>query len=126
MRAILDAADDRFVVLFALGAFAGLRLGEGAGVQVGDVDFLHRSLRVRRQVQRAGQGTVEVRPPKYRSERVVYLPDELLAQFALHIQRSVSDEPDAWLFAPAGGNPPRQNTVGHQWREPAGERESAA
>lgn len=46
VRAILDAADDRFVVLFALGAFAGLRLGEAAGVQVGDIDFLHRSLRV--------------------------------------------------------------------------------
>lgn len=116
VRAILDAADDRFPVLFALGAFAGLRLGEAAGVQVGDIDFLHRSLRVRRQVQRAGRGAVEVRPPKYRSERVVYLPDELLAQLALHIQRRGSDEPDAWLFAPAGGDPPHQNTVGHQWR----------
>ncbi len=59
---------------------------------------------------------MEVRPPKYRSERVVYLPDELLAQLALHIQRRGSDEPDAWLFAPAGGDPPHQNTVGHQWR----------
>jgi integrase len=116
VRAILDGADDRFASLFALAAFAGLRLGEAAAVQVGDIDFLHRSLRVRRQVQRAGGGAVEIRPPKYRSERVVYLPDELLAQLALHIQRHVSDEPEAWLFARAGEEPPHQNTVGHQWR----------
>ena len=56
-----------------LAAFAGLRLGEAAAVQVGDIDFLHRSLRVRRQVQRAGGGAVEIRAPKYRSERVVFL-----------------------------------------------------
>jgi integrase len=116
VRAILDAADDRFAALFALAAFAGLRLGEAAAVQVGDIDFLHRSLRVRRQVQRAGRGAVEIRPPKYRSERVVYLPDELLAHLALHIQRHAGDDPDSWLFAGDSVDPPHQNTVGHQWR----------
>lgn len=116
VHAILNAADERFVALFALGAFAGLRLGEAAAIQVGDVDFLHRSLRVRRQVQRAGGGTVEIRPPKYRSERVVFLPDELLAQLALHIQRYGCDDPDTWLFAAEHADPPHQNTVGHQWR----------
>ncbi|MCU1624877.1 MAG: phage integrase family protein [Frankiales bacterium] len=116
VRAILDAADTRFVALFALAAFAGLRLGEAAAVQVGDIDFLHCSLRVRRQVQRAGGGEVEIRPPKYRSERVVYLPDELLAQLALHIQRYACDLPEAWMFTGTGDDPPHQNTVGHQWR----------
>jgi integrase len=116
VRAVLDAADERFMTLFALAAFAGLRLGEAAAVQVGDIDFLHRSLRVRRQVQRAGGGAVEIRPPKYRSERVVYLPDELLAQLALHLQRHSLDNPDDWVFATPGGDPPHQNTVGHQWR----------
>ncbi len=36
--AILAAADDAYRPVFALAAFAGLRLGEVAGVQVGDVD----------------------------------------------------------------------------------------
>ena len=44
-------------------AFAGLRLGEAAGVQVGDIDFLRRTLDKRRQVQRAGVGTVESARP---------------------------------------------------------------
>ena len=39
---------------------------------------LRRALSVRRRVQRAGGGKVEIRPPKYGSERTVYLPDELI------------------------------------------------
>lgn len=55
----------------AVAAFAGLRLGEAATLQAGDFDFLRRTLRVTRQVQRAGGGEVEIRPPKYGSERTV-------------------------------------------------------
>jgi len=48
---ILGGADDDFRGFVALCAFAGLRLGEAAGVQVGDVDFLRRQLAVSRQLQ---------------------------------------------------------------------------
>ena len=43
----------------ALCAFAGLRRGEALGVQVGDIDFLARTLRVTRQLQRAKPADVE-------------------------------------------------------------------
>ena len=46
---LLEAADDLFVGFIAVCAFAGLRLGEAAGRQVGDVDFLCRQPYVRRQ-----------------------------------------------------------------------------
>jgi integrase len=85
--ALLEAADDDFAPFIALCAFAGLRLGEAAGVQVGDVDFLRRTLRVERQVQRAGAASVEVRAPKYGSERTVYLPDALLSMLSQLIAR---------------------------------------
>ena len=42
-----------FTAFVALCAFAGLRRGEALGVQVGDIDFLARTLRVKRQIQRA-------------------------------------------------------------------------
>ena len=42
-----------FTAFVALCAFAGLRRGEALGVQVGDIDFLARTLRVTRQIQRA-------------------------------------------------------------------------
>lgn len=61
---VLRAADEHYVPLFSLCAFGGLRLGEAAGVQLGDINFLQRTLHVERQVQRAGAGAVEICPPK--------------------------------------------------------------
>lgn len=89
---LMAVADERFQPFIALCTFAGLRLGEAAGVQLGDVDFLRKSLRVSRQVQRVNGGAIDVRPPKYGSERVVYLADSLV-------------------------NAPHQNTVGYWWRK---------
>ena len=48
-----------FTAYVALCAFAGLRRGEALGVQVGDIDFLGRKLRVTRQLQRAKSADVE-------------------------------------------------------------------
>jgi integrase len=48
-----------FTAYVALCAFAGLRRGEALGVQVGDIDFLGRTLRVTRQLQRAKAADVD-------------------------------------------------------------------
>jgi integrase len=118
VAAVLRAADDRFAALVALCAFAGLRLGEAAALQVGDVNFLGRTLDVRRQVQRAGGTAVEIRAPKYNSERTVYLPEQLVQLLARHVERHCTGgAPSCWMFH--GGDPtlpPHQNTVGHAWR----------
>jgi integrase len=97
---LLAAADEDFAPLVALCAFAGLRLAEASSVQVGDIDFLRRTLRITRQVQRAGAGTgPEIRAPKYNSERTVYLPDGLLVILSGQIaRRGIAGQPDAWLF----------------------------
>lgn len=57
---------DHFHAFGALCAFAGLRLGEAADVQLGDLDFLRRTLSIQRQIQGPGQlqggrGLAEVR-----------------------------------------------------------------
>jgi integrase len=114
VRTIIDAADERFVAFIAVCAFAGLRLGEAAALKFDDVDFLRRQLRVRRQVQRAGAGKVEIRLPKYGSERDVPLPDELLAVLSRHVELGHRGD---WLFAGGEENPPHQNTIGYWWRK---------
>ncbi|SFO00793.1 Site-specific recombinase XerD [Geodermatophilus obscurus] len=111
---ILDAADPAFRPFVALCAFAGLRLGEAAGLQVADIDFLRRTLTVARQVQRAGRGQVEVRPPKYGSERVVFLAPGLVEMLAVHV--AAQNHEGGWMFTGEGDQPPHQNTVGHRWR----------
>jgi len=112
---ILAAADSDFVAFVALCAFAGLRLGEAAAVRLGDVDFLRRTLAVSRQVQRVNGGAVEIRAPKYGSERTVFLASELVKILARHVELLPLGE-DGWLFVGQGDQPPHQNTVGHRWR----------
>jgi integrase len=120
-----------FTAYVALCAFAGLRRGEALGVQVGDIDFLGRTLRVTRQLQRAkpsdietskslvkaaGGITVMVRAPKYESERTIYLPDELVTILSQHVrQHTPEGEPDRWLFD-EGGKPWHDNLADYRWR----------
>lgn len=136
---VLDAAEPEkrpksrpgFTAYVALCAFAGLRRGEALGVQIGDIDFLARTLRVTRQLQRAkpadiqadkdlvqaaGGITVMIRSPKYESERTIYLPDELIAILAEHVrQHTPSGESTRWLFD-EGCKPWNDNFADYRWR----------
>lgn len=105
-----------FRTYVALCAFAGLRLGEASGVQVGDVDFLRRTLTVSRQIQRDGKG-YRIAPPKYGSERVVSLPDELVVMLSEHVKTFTPDgDPDRWLFTLDDDGPLHDNAVTWRWR----------
>ncbi len=104
-----------FRAYVALCAFAGLRKGEAAAIQVGDIDFLRRQLTVSRQLQRDGSSYV-VRPPKYGSERVVYLPDDLVTILSEHVAAHLEDsEPSRWLFT-VGDEPMYDNAITWRWR----------
>jgi integrase len=72
---------------------------------------------VRRQVQRAGRGTVEIRHPKAGSERSVFIPERLAKMLEDQIDATGRT---AWIFADHGQDPPHQNTVGHWWRSTLG------
>ncbi|GED99706.1 hypothetical protein nbrc107696_01530 [Gordonia spumicola] len=116
-RLVDSSAVDQFGLFVQLCAFAGLRLGEAAGVQVGDVDFLRRQLTVSRQIQRDGNKP-RIAPPKYGSERTVYLPDDLVTAISEHVADWTPDGPaDRWLFADDAGDPWFDNRVGWRWRK---------
>ena len=104
-----------FTAYVALCAFAGLRKGEAAAVQVGDVDFLRRRLAVSRQLQREGNDYA-IRPPKYGSERVVYLPDDLVTILSEHVATHLGDaDPTRWLFT-VDDEPMYDNAITWRWR----------
>jgi len=111
--AILEVSDPYMRPMVALCAFAGLRLGEACGVQLEDVDFLRRQLKVTRQVQRRKGGGVETCPPKYGSERVVHLPDDVVTLLSRHIERSGTPR-EGWLMATVAGDALPPTTV-HAW-----------
>jgi integrase len=98
--AAIGAADPELAALIAVCAFAGLRLGEVSALKVSDVDFLRRELHVCRQVQwKAGDRQMDLRAPKYGSERVVSIPDGLVALLAEHVRRfAPGTDTHRWLF----------------------------
>lgn len=118
VAALFQCAEPRFQAFIAVAAFAGLRLGEAAALQVGDVDYLRKTMAATRQVQRAGGGEIEVRPPRYGSERVVFLADELVELLSRHVASHCPGKGSTrWMFEASPGAPPHQNTVGYWWRK---------
>lgn len=116
--AMMRAADAEFVAFVALAAFAGLRLGEAGALRVSDIDFMRKEVHVRRQVQRANGSTVEIRAPKYGSERTVYVSGRLIEILAEHVRLHCPGvDADRWLYPGHDGHPWHQNTVGYRWRK---------
>ena len=101
----------------ALCAFGGLRLGEAAGLRVSDINFMRREVHVRQQAQLVTGGGVDIRPPKYGSERTVYVPADLVQILSEHVRLHVpGDDPGRWMFPGDGDDPLHQNSAGYLWR----------
>jgi integrase len=115
VNAALQAAGD-FRGFVEVCVFAGLRLGEAAGLQLRDVNFLGRSITVARQVQGATNKTAHIVSPKYESERTVYVPDELVASLATHVKRQNVTDHDEQLFVTPLGRLWHRNNAAGEWR----------
>ncbi|MCW2551463.1 MAG: site-specific integrase [Mycobacterium sp.] len=96
---VIRAAAEAFAAFIAVSAFAGTRRGETSALRVSDVSFLRKELHVVRQVQWTDDGRMEIRPPKYGSERTIYIPDGLVRVLAEHVRlHAPGDDPDRYLF----------------------------
>lgn len=116
VAAALAASDEWFRPFVAVCAFAGLRLGEAAGLQLGDVDFLRRTVTVARQVQGSSSRTTSVEDPKAGSGRVVYVPEALTKTLAVHVAARGIAESGAFLFRRPTGELWNRNSAGTAWR----------
>ena len=87
-----------------------------APIRVPPSSWVPGRMTVSRQLQRDGS-TFVARLPKYGSERVVHLPDELMEMLRLHIERFLPEEPppDAWLFT-VGDGPRNRVTIAKGFR----------
>lgn len=106
IRRILAIADEPWHTLFALLAMTGLRAGEALGLQVGDIDFSHQTITIRRS---AWYGKAQT--PKTRgSETVLTLPAPLAVILKNHLA-TISTKPDTFLFVTKNNRPPSSNKV---------------
>ena len=93
-------------------------LGEAAAVQIGDINFLRKSLTVTRQVQRVNGGDDRRSGPRSTAPSASSIsPTSLVDLLAQHVAAFGDDGPQQWLFAGEGDDPPHQNTVGYWWRK---------
>lgn len=98
--AIRAAFVEQFRILPVFLAGTGLRIGELLGLQLGDVDFLRRTLRVER--QRRQDGTLG--PVKSKtSKRTVPIGKVVLDELALHL--TIYPANDRGLFPDVDGSP---------------------
>ncbi|WP_081821307.1 tyrosine-type recombinase/integrase [Rhodococcus sp. UNC23MFCrub1.1] len=115
---LVTNADPSFSAYIALCAFAGLRRGEAAALQPGDIDFLRKRISVNRQAIGISSGVVDVRAPKYGSERNVPVASGLLEILSEHLRlHAPGDDPSRWLFPGLGDNPLNGNMVFGRWRK---------
>lgn len=104
------AVPARYRALVVLLAGSGLRIGEGLGLDLPDIDFLRRTVRVNRQRLQNGR----LAPPKTsRSERTVPVGDVVIEELAAHLQQWPA-VPGA-LFTAGGGQPLRYGEWKRIW-----------
>ncbi|UOQ56041.1 site-specific integrase [Leucobacter allii] len=112
--AVMGAMPKYLRAFVAVCAFAGLRSGEAAAIRFEDFDFLGRKLHVVRQAQRGEGKGLEIRAPKYGSERTVYVPDDLLTIVNEHVTQVGISSKHHYLFF-VGQDPIGPNTVHAEW-----------
>jgi len=103
----------RAVVYVAAGL--GLRPGEVFGLEVADVDFLRRTVRVERQLDDRGQLVPLKTEASYRT---VPLPDVVAVELSRHLEHHRREGP---VFVGHDGQPVKRNTFSKAWRRAAGD-----
>lgn len=115
VHAVLEASGD-FRAFVEVCVFAGLRLGEAAGLQLGDVNFLARTITVSRQVQGATNKAAALVAPKYGSERTIYVPGGLTAALSAHVATEGISHTGEQLFRTPLGRLWHRNSAAEEWR----------
>ncbi len=81
--------------------------GECAGLRVGAIDFLNRTVTVESQLTRGLKGRMVTGSPKWNSTRTMAAPEVLLEQLATHLRRRgmTGAEGDSLVFCAPDGQP---------------------
>ncbi|HEU0237841.1 MAG TPA: site-specific integrase [Micromonosporaceae bacterium] len=110
VRAIATHLPGRYAAIPVVGAGTGLRQGELFGLQVPDVDFLRRTMRVARQVQ--PHGVVPLKTAG--SARTIPLGTVVVAALAEHLSRYPAGG-DGWVFTDEDGRPLNRRSLERAW-----------
>lgn len=117
--ALAAAVPAHYTALVIVSAGLGLRQGEACGLTVDRVDFMHRQVRIDRQLLTLNEGPVRFGPPKTAaSNRVLELPDVVAEELARHLAR-YGEGPHRLIFRSATDQPLRRSTWSDAFRAAA-------
>ena len=102
VEALAAAIEPHLRALVMTAAYAGLRRGELLALRRRDVDLLHGTLPVRKQVDRAGR---ESDPKTRAGKRTRPLPGFLVDELTAHLDQWTPPEKDARVFVGVQGGP---------------------
>ncbi len=104
---LADALGADTSAMVYLAAVLGLRWGECAGLRVGAIDFLNRTVTVESQLTRGLRGRMVTASPKWNSTRTMAAPEVLLERLANHLRRRgmTGAEGDSLVFCAPDGQP---------------------
>lgn len=114
IHALIDSAWPSFAIAIVLGAQVGLRVGEAQGLLVSDVDFLKRTVNVRRQLDGSSTGMCFIDTKTASSHRAVPVPAVVLDQLAHHVERFGPGRDGVLLHDE--GNFMSDNAFNYRWR----------
>jgi integrase len=113
---LADAVPERFRCVVLLAGFVGLRRGEVFGLERRHVDLLHGQLIVRQQQQELkGRGVVLLEPKTQAGVRRLALPDVMVTELKLHLERFTGPCPSDRVFVGEHGGPVRTVVWQKHW-----------
>ena len=120
---LAESMPDRYRALVLVGAYAGLRWGEAAGLTRANVDVLRSAVRVMSTaVEVRGHVTLGNEPKTRRSRRTIPLARSVMRRIERHLAEYVGPERDALVFTAPQGGPLRRSLFARRAWGPAVER----
>lgn len=120
---LAGAMHERYRALVLVGAFAGLRWGEAAGLTRENVDVLRSRVRVvTTAVEVRGRVTLGSEPKTRRSRRTVPIARAVMRELERHLDEFTAPQRDALVFTAPEGGPLRRSLFARRFWAPAVER----
>lgn len=111
---LAHAMPDDWAIAVWLGAYAGLRYSEMAGLQRGDIDLTTGTISVRRGIKMDVGGKLVVGPPKSRAgNRTLHITPKIMKYVEKHLDKYTDKPQDSWLLTTSSLNQPVSNRQLH-------------
>jgi integrase len=114
---IASSVEPRFRALVLMATYSTLRWGELVALRRRHLDLEQGTVRVEEQAVELAGGRLVVGPPKSEAgRRVVALPNKLVTEIEIHLDRYVPPGPDALVFTGEKGASLRRSNWSVKWR----------